>query len=91
MLIILDIVKGRGKFAAEWILIAQKYEDIFRWISKPINIAINHYSEGKVEITNKGNLKLRRIGMQRKGGDTGRETANMLRFKVEQIELFNLK
>ena len=30
MLIILDIVKGRGKFAAEWLLVAQKYENIFR-------------------------------------------------------------
>ncbi len=90
MLIILDIVKGRGKFAAEWILVAQKYENIFRWILKPINIAINHYSEGKVEITNRGNLKLGRIGMQRKGGDAGRETANMLQFKVDPVELFNL-
>lgn len=90
MLIILDIVKGRGKFAAEWILVAQKYEDIFRWILKPINVAINHYSEGRVEITNRGNLKIGRIGMQRKGGDAGRETANMLQFKVDPIELFDL-
>lgn len=90
MLIILDIVKGRGKFAAEWILVAQRYEDIFRWILKPINVAINHYSEGKVEITNRGNLKIGRIGMQRKGGDAGRETANMLQFKVDPIELFDL-
>ena len=90
MLIILDIVKGRGKFAAEWILVAQKYEDIFRWILKPINVAINHYSEGKVEITNRGNLRIGRIGMQRKGGDAGRETANMLQFKVDPIELFDL-
>ena len=90
MLIILDIVKGRGKFAAEWILVAQKYDNIFRWTLKPINIAINHYSEGKVEITNRGNLKIGRIGMQRKGGDAGRETANMLQFKVDPVELFYL-
>lgn len=90
MLIILDIVKGRGKYAAEWILVAQKYDDIFRWTLKPINIAINHYSEGKVEITNRGNLKIGRIGMQRKGGDAGRETANMLQFKVDPVELFYL-
>lgn len=90
MLIILDIVKGRGKYAAEWILVAQKYDNIFRWTLKPINIAINHYSEGKVEITNRGNLKIGRIGMQRKGGDAGRETANMLQFKVDPVELFYL-
>lgn len=90
MLVILDIVKGRGKFAAEWILVAQKYDHIFRWILKPINVAINHYSEGKVEITNRGNLKIGRIGMQRKGGDAGRETANMLQFKVDPVELFDI-
>ena len=90
MLIILDIVKGRGKFAAEWVLVAQKYENIFRWTLKPINVAINHYSEGKVEITNRGNLKIGRIGMQRKGGDAGRETANMLQFKVDPVELFDI-
>ena len=90
MLIILDIVKGRGKFAAEWILVAQKYENIFRWTLKPINVAINHYSEGKVEITSRGNLKIGRIGMQRKGGDAGRETANMLQFKVDPVELFDI-
>ena len=90
MLIILDIVKGRGKFAAEWILVAQKYENIFRWTLKPINVAINHYSEGKVEITNRGNLKIGRITMQRKGGDAGRETANMLQFKVDPVELFDI-
>jgi len=89
MLIILDIVKGRGKYAAEWILVAQKYDDIDRWILKPINVAINHYSDGNVEISNRGNLKIGRITMQRKGGDAGRETANMLQFKVDPIELFN--
>ncbi len=90
MLVILDIVKGRGKFAAEWILVAQKYDNMFRWILKPINVAINHYSEGKVEITSRGNLKIGRIGMQRKGGDAGRETANMLQFKVDPVELFDI-
>jgi len=90
MLIILDIVKGRGKFSAEWILVAQKYDDIDRWILKQINVAINHYSEGNVEISNRGNLRLGRITMQRKGGDGGRETANMLQFKIDPIELFNV-
>ena len=50
MLILLDIVKGRGKFAAEWILVAQKYENVFRWTLKPINVAINHYREGAAVI-----------------------------------------
>jgi len=36
-LIVSDIIKGRGKFAAEWMLVAQKIENEARWILKPIN------------------------------------------------------
>lgn len=89
-LIILDIVKGRGILAAEWILVAKKTVNEYSWILKPINVAINHYSDGKVEITNRGSLKIGRITMQRKGGDAGRATAKMLQFKVDPTELFNL-
>ena len=71
-------------------MVAQKYENIFRWTLKPINVAINHYSEGEVSITGRGSLKLGRVTMQRKGGDAGRDTANMLQFKVDPTELFNI-
>ena len=60
------------------------------WTLKPINVAINHYSEGNVEITNRGSMKIGRITMQRKGGDAGRDTAKMLQFKVDPTELFNV-
>ena len=89
-LIILDIVKGRGILAAEWILVAKKTEKESIWTLKPINVAINHYSEGNVEITNRGSMKIGRITMQRKGGDAGRDTAKMLQFKVDPTELFNV-
>lgn len=89
-LIILDIVKGRGILAAEWILVAKKTSTETIWTLKPINVAINHYSEGGVEITNRGSLKIGRITMQRKGGDAGRDTAKMLQFKVDPTELFNV-
>ena len=65
-------------------------KNIFRWTLKPINVAINHYSEGEVLITSRGSLKLGRVTMQRKGGDAGRDTANMLQFKVDPTELFNI-
>ena len=29
--------------------------------------------------------------MQRKGGDAGRETANMLQFKIDPAEIFNIQ
>lgn len=90
ILIISDVIKGRGKFSAEWILIAQKYDSVCRWSLLPINIALNHYCSGDVKISNKGNLKLGHITMQRKGGDGGRKTANMLQFKADPAELFDI-
>lgn len=86
-LILCDIIKGRGQFAAEWMLVIQKVGDV-RWVLKPINFVLNHYGEGKVSITQRGSLKIGRVTVQRKGGDGGRKTANMLQFKVNPAELF---
>ena len=89
-LIVNDIIKGRGKFAAEWILVAQKIEKNARWVLKPINVAINHFGNGEIEITKRGSVKIGHITMQRKGGDGGRETAKMLQFKIDPTELFDI-
>jgi len=89
-LIVNDIIKGRGKFSAEWMLVAQKTDNNPRWILKPINIVINHFGNGSVVITKQGNIKIGRITMQRKGGDNGRKTAQMLQFKINPAELFDI-
>lgn len=88
ILILNDILKGRGQFASEWFLVIlkQKTKEL-QWILKPINEVINFYS-GEVKITDKGSLKIGKITMQRKGGDGGRESANMLQFKLNPCELF---
>jgi len=88
-LIVNDILKGRGKFAAEWMLVAQKIEADARWVLKPINFVVNYFGNGKVEITKRGSIKIGNITMQRKGGDGGRPTANMLQFKINPAALFN--
>ncbi|MBE9467043.1 MAG: hypothetical protein IMY72_01830 [Bacteroidetes bacterium] len=75
MLIINDIIKGRGKFSAEWMLVAQKIETNARWILKPINIVTNHFGNEDIVIIKQGNIKNGRITMQKKGGDSGRKTA----------------
>ena len=90
VLIISDILKGRGKFAAEWILVILKANKDSLWTLQPMNIAINHFSQGEVIITKRGNFIIGRITMQRKGGDGGRSTANMLQFKINPAELFEL-
>lgn len=89
-LIVNDIIKGRGKFAAEWMLVAQKTDKKARWRLKPINFVINYFGNGPVIITSRGSVKIGRITMQRKGGDGGRETAKMLQFKINPAELFDI-
>ena len=88
-LIVSDILKGRGQFSAEWMLVAQKVEKNSRWILKPMNFCLNHFGNGTIEITNLGNFKIGKITMQRKGGDNGRDTAKMLQFKINPAELFD--
>ncbi len=87
-LIVSDILKGRGQFSAEWMLVAQRIKKDVRWILKPMNYCLNYFGNGKIEITKRGNFKIARITMQRKGGDGGRITANMLQFKMNPAELF---
>ncbi len=87
-LIVNDILKGRGKFAAEWILVAQKIDKSSKWVLKPMNYAINYFGNGKVVITKKGTIRVGEITMQRKGGDGGRTTARMLQFKINPAKLF---
>ena len=86
--ILCDIIKGRGNYSAEWMLVIQKSEDI-RWVLKPINVVLKHYSEGNVFITKRGSLRIGQVLVQRKGGDGGRKTAQMLQFKVNPAELFD--
>lgn len=87
--IVSDILKGRGKFAAEWMLVVQKVASQARWVLKPINYCLNFFGNGAVTISPRGTLKIGKITMQRKGGDNGRATANMLQFKINPAELFD--
>lgn len=88
-LIVSDILKGRGKFAAEWMLVVQKVQTEARWVLKSMNFCMNYFGAGEVVISPKGNFKIGKITMQRKGGDNGRPTANMLQFKINPAKLFD--
>jgi hypothetical protein len=57
---------------------------------QPINVCINHYSKRKLSITKQGNIRVGKVGVQRKGGDGGRNTAKMLQFKIDPTEIFNI-
>ena len=47
-----------------------------------MNFCLNLFGNGDVSITNLGSIKIGNITIQRKGGDGGRKTANMLQFKI---------
>lgn len=82
ILILNDILKGRGQFASEWFLVILKLENKIEWVLKPINEVINFYG-GEVMFSLQGSLKIGKVTIQRKGGDGGRESAKMLQFKID--------
>lgn len=89
ILIVSDLLKGRGEFSADWVLVILKFNAESRWTLKSINEAMNVFGNGDVRITPQGSLKIGKIGMQRKGGDAGRDSAKMLQFKINPVELFS--
>ncbi len=88
ILIISDLLKGRGEFSADWVLVILKINSESTWVLKSINEAMNVFGGGDVRITERGSLRIGKILMQRKGGDNGRDTAKMLQFKINPVELF---
>ena len=90
ILIVSDLLKGNDEFTADWFMVVWKQENKNpRWIIRDINYVLNFYGNGAVEISSRGSLKIGRIGMQRKGGDAGRPSSQMLQFKVNPLDLFN--
>jgi hypothetical protein len=88
ILIVSDLLKGRGELSADWTLVILKVKNESRWVLKPINKVMNVFGNGDIRITDKGSLWIGKIFMQRKGGDGGRKTASMLQFKINPVELF---
>ena len=87
LLILSDIIKGRGAFAAEWMLVVQKLDGTITWTIKSINEVLNIFNQGEVKITPQGSLEIGKVGLQRKGGDGGRKSANQMQFKIDPTEI----
>lgn len=85
-MIVSDILRGRGEFTAEWIIVAQKVKENARWVLKNINEVINHYS-GDVQASPKGSINIGTILIQRKGGTPD---PTSLQFKINPAELFDI-
>lgn len=89
ILIISDLLKGNDEFSADWFMVVWKIpNENPKWIIKDINFVLNFYGNGEVRITRQGSLAIGKIGMQRKGGDGGRPSSQMLQFKINPLALF---
>jgi len=68
ILVVSDVLKGRGGFAADWILVTRynKIDDTTTWILKDINTAMNFFGRGEVKVSPRGSLYIGKITMQRK-------------------------
>ena len=84
--IVRDILGGRGKLAADWMLVTQNDDVGTSWILKNIDEVVKEYSAGRVELTPRNSLKIGKITMQRKGGTPDPMS---LQFKFSPLELFN--
>ncbi|TAG07268.1 MAG: type II restriction endonuclease [Cytophagia bacterium] len=89
ILVVSDILRGRGGLAVEWILITRKnLDDTTTWILKDINTAMNFYGSGEVKISPRGSLIIGKIFLQRKGGTPD---PTKLQFKFKPCDLFQLE
>lgn len=90
ILIVSDILKGRGGLSANWMLVTRynKIDNTTTWILKDINAAMNFFGAGEVRISPKGSLYIGRITMQRKGGTPD---PTKLQFKIKPCDLFEVK
>ncbi|NPV14385.1 type II restriction endonuclease [candidate division WOR-3 bacterium] len=90
ILVVSDIIKGRGGLSANWMLVTRynKVKNTTTWALKDINTAMNFFGAGDVRISPRGSLYIGRITMQRKGGTPD---PNKLQFKIKPCELFNME
>lgn len=89
ILIVTDLLKGNDEFSADWFMVVWKRDsENPKWIIKDINFVMNFYGNSDVRITRQGSLAIGKIGMQRKGGDGGRPSSQMLQFKINPLALF---
>jgi len=90
ILVVSDILKGRGGLSANWMLVTRYNQDndTTTWILKDINTVMNFFGSGDVRVSPKGSLYLGKITVMRKGGTPD---PTKLQFKINPCKLFELK
>ena len=87
IMIISDIIKGRGGLSANWILVTRfnPKNKTTTWTLRDINVVMNFFGSGEICISPKGSLHIGKVTMQRKGGTPD---PTKLQFKMKPCQLF---
>ena len=81
-----DVLRGRGALSADWLLVTKKKNNKIDWILKDMNFVCNFFAKGPIMISHRGNLKIGKMTVQRKGGTPDPES---LQFKLNPLDLFD--
>ena len=89
IMVISDIIKGRGGLSADWILITKfnPKNETTTWTLRDINVAMNFFGSGEIYVSPGGSLHIGRVTMQRKGGTPD---PTKLQFKMKPCQLFEI-
>jgi len=89
IIIISDIIKGRGGLSANWMLVTRlnRENKTTTWTLRDINVVMNFFGSDNICISPKGSLYIGKITMQRKGGTPD---PTKLQFKIKPCQLFEL-
>ncbi len=89
ILIVSDIIKGRGQLSADWILVTKLNVNTLEnsWALVDINLAMNYFGNGEVKISPRGSISIGKITLQRKGGTPD---PTSLQFKINPCGLFEI-
>jgi len=90
IMVVSDILKGRGGLSANWMLITRynRNENATTWTLRDINTAMNFFGGGDIVVSPKGSFYIGRITVQRKGGTPD---PTKLQFKIKPCDLFELE
>ena len=89
IIIVSDIIKGRGGLSADWMLVTRlnRENKTTTWTLRDINVVMNFFGGGEIRLSPRGSLYIGKITMQRKGGTPD---PTKLQFKIKPCQLFNL-
>lgn len=90
IMVVSDILKGRGGLSANWMLVTRynRNKCTTTWTLKDINTVMNFFGGSDIIVSPRGSFYIGRITAQRKGGTPD---PTKLQFKIKPCDLFELE